>query len=197
MVAGEYSEARRAETDTPREPERVIIYQSRAFGEEVEEAQDLLYRVGLARVALVDAVGGEHYDAALPRGRPPVPRSLEAMRREMLQKSDPLAMVCIGGMDGSLDEARLFVELYPNRKVYVVKATGGAAAILAESAYGQIVVVEAKIMGDLERRRAGWASPDAGIGTPERFRDNELPLIPYPLIFQSLVAELIESDGHG
>jgi hypothetical protein len=55
--------------------------------------------------------------------------SIELMRTEMLTSRKFDAAVLIGGMEGILDEARLFREYNPTAKVLPVPATGAAAAI--------------------------------------------------------------------
>ena len=55
--------------------------------------------------------------------------SIEFMRTEMLTSRQFDAAVLIGGMEGILDEARLFRKFNPTAKVLPVPATGAAAAI--------------------------------------------------------------------
>ncbi|SDF39553.1 hypothetical protein [Dyella sp. 333MFSha] len=56
--------------------------------------------------------------------------SLLAMRRQMLSENSFDAAVFIGGMDGIIDEFRLFRELQPHAKVIPIVSAGGATATL-------------------------------------------------------------------
>lgn len=60
-------------------------------------------------------------------------RSLARLRREMLGSRDIAAGVFVGGMDGILEEYRLFTALHPKSPALVLGATGGASRTLAES----------------------------------------------------------------
>ena len=87
----------------------VEIYQSEAYREWIAEATKRLEQQPGVRVRWVEAVGGE---AAVPdvRDRPQAKESLRLMRLEMVNRRDLVGMVCIGGMEGVEEEARLFHE---------------------------------------------------------------------------------------
>ncbi|MFG1384336.1 SLOG domain-containing protein [Xanthobacter versatilis] len=201
MVAGEYRKPRRAESGEESAPASVVIYQSEAFREHVEEATLLIYTLESTRIEWVPAIGDERFDPKLPRGQPQCPLSLEAMRRRMLTETEPHAMVCIGGMEGVLKEAELFNELYPGHPIYVLEATGGAAAELAATGGSRVKVVDVELLDDLARRRADAPPPrgsdDSPFPVPKRVGEEEGPVIPYPLIFQTLVAQLMEGRDRG
>lgn len=62
--------------------------------------------------------------------------SLELMRREMIGSRNYGAAVFIGGMEGIFDEARIFKEIHPERKIIPVASTGGAKKDLIERGEG-------------------------------------------------------------
>ena len=53
------------------------------------------------------------------------------MRVRMITETAPVAMVCIGGMEGVEEEVSLFNE-YASGPVYVIASTGGAALRIAD-----------------------------------------------------------------
>ena len=96
------------EAGLPRD--RLTIFQSHYFDGQFPKAND-----EFADVRMVESVNDDR--AA----------SLLAMRQLML-KSQPFdAAVFIGGMDGVLDEAKLFHELNPGARMIPVASTGAAA----------------------------------------------------------------------
>ncbi|MGH8474553.1 MAG: hypothetical protein ACRERV_07775 [Methylococcales bacterium] len=58
--------------------------------------------------------------------------SLTRMREAMLSRKDLSAAVFIGGMEGVLDEYKIFSRCHPNAKVIAVASSGGASQKLAE-----------------------------------------------------------------
>lgn len=90
--------------------ERVHIYQSRFFENMVPEvAKEFL------NLKWTDAVNAD------------ISASLEKMRREMISSRAFCAGVFIGGMEGVMDEFRIFSEIHPSAVVLPVMSTGGAA----------------------------------------------------------------------
>jgi hypothetical protein len=57
--------------------------------------------------------------------------NLRAMRKQMICEHDFVAGVFIGGMEGVIEEFKMFREYHPRSKVIVVGSTGGAASMLA------------------------------------------------------------------
>jgi hypothetical protein len=92
----------------------VVLYQSRFFQDRFPEENK---RFG--NVVFIDAVPGDR-DA-----------SLAAMREAMLSRTDLVAAVFIGGMEGVEAEFSLFQQFHPNEVVIPVAAPGGAAVDLA------------------------------------------------------------------
>lgn len=90
--------------------EAVVLYQSKYFqGQFPDENQHF------NNVIYVDGVDGERE------------ASLRAMRQAMLSRDDLVAAVFIGGMEGVVEEYRMFRELHPQAMVLAVPAPGGAA----------------------------------------------------------------------
>ncbi|MCP4546707.1 MAG: hypothetical protein GY835_09620 [bacterium] len=67
----------------------------------------------LARLVWTEAVDGERFDATV-KGQVPCPKSLARVRRQMITETRPVAMACIGGMEGIVHEAQLWNELRPD-----------------------------------------------------------------------------------
>lgn len=86
----------------------VTLFQSRFFEDQFPEDNEKF-----RNVRYTDRIGGR--DA-----------SLSLMRREMLESTDFRAGVFIGGMEGIIDEYRLFSKLQPKAAVIPVHSTGGA-----------------------------------------------------------------------
>lgn len=183
----------------PAEP-HIVIYQSKIFDGLVPEETLLLERLGYARIVWTDIVGNERLPSRR-RNAPVAPKSLNLMRRQLLERESPDAMVCIGGMEGIFNEAKLFAELRPGSPIYVLASTGGAAALLAESEeLPDLHVIDRHVIERIEHLRkeypvhdaddalnSGKASEsDAGQAKPEHVSHD----VVYPLVMQSIVDEL-------
>jgi len=180
MVAGEYLAPLRAEAgERSRPPVPIEIYQSRAFEGFLPDETLMMFRLGYARLHWIDAVGGERFDPKAPRDQPPCPGSMEEMRRRMIGEMQPVAMVAIGGMQGIFDELRIFRDLRQGAPVYSLATTGGAAARLVESRDPGVRAIDLEVLRSLPGHEA------------LRSREGDRPVIPYPLIVQVLVQELI------
>jgi hypothetical protein len=93
----------------------VVLYQSAYFADIFPEENK---RFG--NVEYVPAVEGDRE------------ASLLQMRKAMLSRSDLDAAVFIGGMEGVIEERKLFTEFHPNGRILAVPSPGGAARQLAE-----------------------------------------------------------------
>lgn len=131
MVAGEYRPA--PTIDSPRDDAAppVIVHQLDAYRSEIG-ITGLMESLGQARIIWHETLK-EELKATRHPGAPPYPKSLERMRRRMLEspggEGSLVAMVCMGGMEGILEEAELFAGL--RKPLFVIESTGGAAALLA------------------------------------------------------------------
>src|SRR6266853_3971635 len=217
MVAGEYLPPEEAEgsrgrnadvprmSDMPRDPWRsrgnapVLVHQLEAYSNAIPDATADMVRLGQAQIRW-HGVEPHERDVAWDPKSPAYPESLRRMRAEMLRDPSVIAMVCIGGMEGVEEEARMFLEFHRDRPLFVVARTGGAAAVLADEQSARVRL--------LQERLGTGTSPEIRIIDDEvvgdlrlrlRRDDNEwedapLRYLPYPLIMQTIVRDLVERD---
>jgi hypothetical protein len=95
--------------------EWVLLYQSLRFEDEFPEETALFHNV-----VFTERIGDD------------ISENLALMRSRMIEENQFDAAVFIGGMQGVLDEYRLFLELAPNAGIIPVASTGGAARVLNE-----------------------------------------------------------------
>lgn len=187
IVAGEYRPPNLVEGGGERPPPQVAIYQSEAFRESIPHDSDLLIRLGLAEEHWVEAVNGERFVPGKGSGHEQCPCSLKAMRTHMIKETDPLAMVCVGGMEGVLLEAEMFSIEQEHRPVFALARTGGAALILAEER--RAIPIDIEITRELLPL------------TDDRYeaREDGIAVQPYPLIMQTIIDRIVppfpRSDG--
>jgi hypothetical protein len=91
----------------------VLLYQSTIFKKEFPKETRLFHNVVRTR-----KVGQD------------IPASLTVMRKRMIRETHFGAAVFLGGMQGILDEHRLFAERAPEARIIPVGSTGGAAGVL-------------------------------------------------------------------
>jgi len=138
-IAGEYF---------PPDPERtlrpVITFQSEYFRGRLPDETSQLVRMGWSSI---------QWTPSAPPGEGDRAESLKLMRTWMLQGRDtppeiirkhglkpPKAMIAVGGMEGVLEEAEMFVSnragwpLSGTPPIYAIASGGGAAKVLADSA---------------------------------------------------------------
>lgn len=96
----------------------VTVYQSGFFVKEFpEENKDVEH------IVITDDLGDRN-------------KSLEQMRKQMIECNDYAAAVFIGGMNGVEDEFEMFTKSHPEAKVLPVASTGAAAQVLYEKNNG-------------------------------------------------------------
>jgi hypothetical protein len=105
---------------------RVTIYQSAIFEKILPAATQRFEVEGIATINWTEAVEGESSEIGNRD------RSLELMRRQMLEETQPSAAVFVGGMEGIEEEFALFNELRPESPTYPIAAPGGEARRLVE-----------------------------------------------------------------
>lgn len=117
----------------------VVIYQSRYFEDKIPHETRMMLAQGHAFVRWTPEVKGD------------LKASLLLMRDAMIASHEiPLdAMVCIGGMEGVEDEADLFVKANKGKPVFLLKSTGGAAALLADD-YNNTIPTRQKVVIDAD-----------------------------------------------
>lgn len=124
MVASE-AEYGRA-TETPEDGHLVVVYQSRLFAPLVTDETLSLERLGRGTIRWTDADEGES-----PTGDLRHLRSLDILRRAMVEETRPIAAFFVGGMEGVVDELELLRSLLPTVLAFPLGAAGGAAGMLA------------------------------------------------------------------
>lgn len=144
---------------TKKDHPRVVVYQSAVFDSILPEATLRFELDGVGTVIRTAAVGDEPPDPAQ------APRSLMAMRRQMLTETEPIAAVFVGGMTGIPEEHQLFTSLRPGAPTYALGRPGGAArdlidlspaALRSVLAKGDVYpAVARRIVDDLVRALAG------------------------------------------
>ena len=110
----------------PRQTERVVIYQSQLFEDVLPTATRRFEAGNIGQIIWTEARDGD------PRVRATWGPSLDLMRRQMLNQTDPRAAVFIGGMEGIQTEYELFREVFPDRPTYAVGYPGGEARRLSD-----------------------------------------------------------------
>jgi SLOG cluster3 family len=190
MVAGEYREPRLAESGVESQTAQIHIFQSRAFQGHIPDETLLMYQLGYAMIHWVDKVENETYEPDARYETPPCPKSVARMRTEMIARTKPQAMVCIGGMDGVEHELDLFRRVQPSAPIYVLEKSGGASALLA-ARRTDVRRIDAEIIERLTHLRAEAHLPtDLEQPTVERRE----AVTPYPLIMQTIVDELSDES---
>lgn len=173
MVAGEYRQPAQIERTGRKEPTYtpIIIYQSLVFKDRMPEATREMELFRYAQVRWTEVAPGELDAQNSEQAR----QSLLTMRQKMISETQPIAMVCIGGMDGVIAEVELFRQLTLNRRgVFTLPSTGGAASILTKNE---------PIIGEVERSllKTLYSQKEA---------NDDPSMIPYPLIMQTIVERI-------
>ena len=111
---------------------RVIAYQSEAFRPYLTEPTRQLEEWGLGELRWTrSAQDAPKFSPGGTVVAGSADRSLEMMRRQMLEDTKPLGGIFIGGMEGIRAESELFRAVCKNRPLYFVGGPGGAAQELA------------------------------------------------------------------
>lgn len=106
---------------------RVLVYQSAVFDEILPEETLRFEAAGIGTIIRTPAAEGEPPDPTQ------APQSLDIMRRQMIDETQPAAAIFIGGMRGIPVEHQLFNSLRPESPTYAFGFPGGEARSLAES----------------------------------------------------------------
>jgi hypothetical protein len=178
---------------------QIVVYQSKVFEGRVPDETLFLGRMGYAKIAWTERVDKERFSKR--KSAPIAPKSLELMRRQMIEETRPDAMVCAGGMEGTEEEARIFSELRSDRPIFVLESTGGAAAILeGKAGVTKVRVMDREFIHEIETLRRKHPlrrekTPFSLGSEVEQERAEEPPeLLPddvlYPLIMQTIVDDL-------
>ena len=203
---------KRGEMETRWKNPSVIIYQSEVWKRYWAEITEQLSRRPLVELRWVEADPNEHIDLKV-KDRSQAPYSMKDMRMTMIRDTSPIAMIAIGGMKGVLEEAEIFKKYFPDRPVFTLATTGGAAAVLAHNTqhWEGVTVI------DLEAEslvRAFWeqqknqdfeTSLEKGgkHGDLQRGKHGEFQreptrkfYIPYAFVAQQLIARLVDDSDN-
>ena len=147
LVAGEYlpvvdGHFLERDVDSRRErrpsgrPTPIVIHQLDAFRPEIPDATMRMALSGQASIVWHETLEGER-SKSWALNVPRYPQSLSRMRNEMLGEGAPLAnmlsaMVCVGGMEGVVEEALIFHRLV-RRPIFAMARTGGATELMAHN----------------------------------------------------------------
>jgi hypothetical protein len=199
-VASEYIVPRLRNTEPPdvetlseqrRSGPGVVIYQSHAYNGYVPDKTWEMYRLGYADLIWCAAKDGEKFDPKNKRYQ--CPKSLEFMREQMFAKESPSAMVAVGGMEGVVEEGKLFLEHWLTRNapfnsspLYLIESTGGAAELLAATVPPEWPLKERHIVEREWQNETPAALSESAARTDPRAR----PFTPYPLIMQWLARKI-------
>lgn len=190
-VAERFQDHRESEVTSP----QVEIYQSEAYRERITEATQRLKQQPSATIHWIKAVGGEVAESDV-RDRPQAPKSLLHMRLEMINRIDLAGMVCIGGMEGVEEEAKLFHERWKNLPIYALKSTGGATSKLAVD-FKDTRWLRVPEEGVQKLVEEFWHSQKRSDSMRTSKEEQEQAFVfPYTYVAQKIVAEIINSPNH-
>jgi hypothetical protein len=200
-VAAEYFPA--GEIEDGMEP--VWIFQSRAFEKVIPKTTTRLKDLGYARIFWTESVDEEQFQPK-DAGQEQCLNSLRAMRQAMIDlcppgensklapNRKPIAMVAIGGMEGVVREARLFLEQTAGG-VYALRSTAGAASRLFEYLKENFPAEPAEISAYRWDRRISYLEEIFPFkAQPRREIDRDLPLASYAILMQMLVMRIAQRD---
>jgi SLOG cluster3 family len=104
--------------------ERVAVYQSELFTDVLPVETRRFQTDGVGHLIWTPAAEGDHPKLGA------WDKSLDIMRRQMLDETQPIAACFIGGMEGIQTEYELFDTLFPERPMYPAGRPGGEARAL-------------------------------------------------------------------
>jgi hypothetical protein len=160
QIAGEYVGVESGETPVGNAAAPLIkMYQSKVFEEHITRDSRQLHRLGLAEMILTEAASGEVFRRGHGTGGQQCPRSLKAMRHRMIDETQPIAMVCIGGMQGIHEEFSSFVDYKKGKDlkapIYLLAYAGGATLQLAadpmRASIPDVVVITSDFFGRMSQ----------------------------------------------
>jgi hypothetical protein len=162
----------------------INIYQSRAFEDVIAEQTISLLNLGFAHIIWTDAIDEEKCDPKINK-KPQCLKSLKFMREQMIDQNID-ALVCIGGMEGVIEEFALFRKRHPAKPVFVFKTTGGASAVLAReySNLNNLKVID----------RTGYISDNTN--HKELDESEKIEIIPYTFYTALIVKDLSERSNY-
>lgn len=175
-----------------RNPE-IVMYQSEAYRPVWGRESTRLSEMPQVTIRWIERVGGEEANLEASGG-PQAPRSLRLMRQLMLEEQKPRAMIAIGGMEGVLEEARMFLEACPNAPVFALETTGGAAALLRQELENEnrILIPDGEEVAGLLREF--WVRQEPASEVRDRMRGGKgrPDYFPYSFVARRVVDHIVE-----
>ena|SRR5215467_13011824 len=158
------------------------IYQSRAFEGFLPDSTFVLYNSGFAEIQWVNAVNNEKFN---PEIKGPQCRNSLAQLRSMMINEDLDAMVCIGGMEGVIEEFSLFRKMKSRKPIFLFKNTGGAAYNLATNKSEDIMANNfIKVYEDRPLEKSADLRTDIEL--------QSFPIFPYTVRAAEMIDEIIK-----
>lgn len=182
MIAGEYQTQRFAEgsgqADADQMPS-VRVHRTRPHSDREDEDVALL-----ERYRLVDFVDQADDD-------PFAENSISAPSL----RDEPIALFCIGGGAGVIEQAHRFASKESYRPIFVLKTTGGAAARLIVDPELTVEAIDTAIAEQVwSRARARLEATEFEVD--RRRYEVEERIVPYPVIMQTIVDRLARGDDY-
>jgi len=192
MVATEYNLDKGIESPDRNQSQAkpIVIYQSNAFKDVISDKTYELFNLGYAEIEWTEAFEDEKCNPSI-KGTTQCEKSLTLMREKMMTEN-PAALVCIGGMEGVVEEFNLFRAKYPYKPVYLFEPTGGASRNLAEEYRNSNNV---KI---IDKPSYNFTRADSIEDNKQEKQDNEqerIEIIPYTFMTALVVRDLLERNN--
>lgn len=182
MVAGEYQSQRFAEGSGPRDVSPtppLSVYPGAERSDREREDAALIEGLHLARIdALGQSLGVSASDAL----------------GTLIDKEDPEALVCIGGGEDVLRQARYFADRACNRPIFVLRHTGGAAARLADDPFFAVEQADVAIAEQVWTRARMRKGIEEFASDERRYLLGQ-KIVPYPVVMQLIVDRLAGGEG--
>lgn len=110
-------------------------------------------------------------------------------------RDEPIALVCIGGGAGVIEQAHRFASKGPRRPIFVLKTTGGAAARMDLDPVLSVEAIDTAIAEQV------WSRARVRLEATEfefdrRRYEYEERIVPYPVIMQTIVDRLASGDDY-
>lgn len=210
-VIGEYethTSRPRDEKDPQSEREmrpRVEMYQSDVWKPYWAESSKRLAEHFFVQIEWTPIIGGETVSLDKTDG-PQAPRSMTEMRKRMIEETAPVAMIIIGGMEGTEEEAKLFAEYREGAPIFALETTGGAASLIEqkrEIRKSPIVVMDKQDHAEVMRFWNTQENRDPRIAENENAKEGATPAafrerhyyVPYSFIAQQIVEKIAKQNG--
>lgn len=181
MIAGEYQTQRFAESRAPSEgtdTPLVRIYSRGERSDRDREDEALIERFRLV------SIEDDNKVADMPQ---------DSRQSMLIDREDPVALVCIGGGPAVLEQAKSFSRLASHRPIFAIKYAGGAAARIAEDSSLKVEFVDVPIIEQVWSRASDRLKSET-FAFDRRRHELERAVIPYPVIMQLVIDRIVNGD---